>query len=370
MTGEVIGVVGPPLSGATSLAAALRHRLPGHPVREHPDPLEGAAVVVFVVSAAAPMTGSALTVLERARLDAVAGHAVVAAVSKIDVHRTWREMLAANRDAGWIRAAGWVGVAAAPEVGSPRVDDLVAAVRAALRVRRTAQPTAVREVRRRQPVGAERTVARRALIQQARAQLASQARAMCAGLRAEWHQTAATVSPRQAEPFRRDVRRRAAQLADDLDRAVTGRLAEVAGSCGLAGNGAAALGPPPDPAPELVYPPVRSLGVENRLTGLLGGGFGVGAAVTLDRLLAGVGTPTAGVASLAAGVGLGAWVAHTRRVLSARSTLDRWIDEVSVALRTALEERIAARVLAADIDLSAAGGTGPLDRLDRLHSRV
>ena len=53
MTGrENIAVIGPPLSGATSLAAALRHRLPGASVLESCD--GHVAVAVFVVSAAAP----------------------------------------------------------------------------------------------------------------------------------------------------------------------------------------------------------------------------------------------------------------------------------------------------------------------------
>ena len=96
MTGrENIAVIGPPLSGATSLAAALRHRLPGASVLESCD--GHVAVAVFVVSAAAPMVGSEVALLEAtaSRVDAV-----VAAVSKIDVHRTWRDVLAANRNPG------------------------------------------------------------------------------------------------------------------------------------------------------------------------------------------------------------------------------------------------------------------------------
>ena len=46
---------------------------------------------------------------------------------------------------------------------------------------------------------------------------------------------------------------------------------------------------------------------------------------------------------------------HTRRVLAARAGLDRWIDEVSGALRTAMEERVATRMLAAEVELRAGG---------------
>lgn len=349
----MILVVGPPLSGVSSLAAAVRNRIPGHRVLENPGPGEFAALLIFVVSAAAPMTASDADLL---RVAAGQAGAVVAAVSKIDVHRTWRQVLAANCAA--LPGQTWVGVAAAPEVGSPRVDDLVEAVRAGLASGRArdgliAQDRPVAqdrpgELRKRV---AERTITRRGLVQQARVQLAGQARAMGAGLRAELHQSAATVSARRAEAFRRDVHRRARRLVDDLDRVVTARLAEVAEGWGAR----EAVDPPPDPPPELVIPAARPPGLENRLTALLGGGFGVGAAVTLDRMLTPIGTPAAAAASVAVGLGLGAWVVHTRRVLSARASLDRWIDEVAVTLRTAMEERVAARVLAAEIELRAGG---------------
>ena len=345
----VILVAGPPLSGVSSLTDALRHRLPGHSVQEQErvTTAPGALVLVFVVSAAAPMTTS-----DAELLIAAAGHAgaVVVAVSKIYVHRTWRRVLSTNGAAlpGWT----WVGVAAAPEVGSPKLDDLVQAVRAGLsraQVRR--QPVAQNRSREGQTRRTERTIARRGRFQQARVQLAGQARAMTAGLRAELHQGAATVPARRVAAFRRDAQRRAEQVADVLDRAVSAVLGGVAEGC----EALDAVGPPPDPAPELVIPPLRPPGLENRLTALLGGAFGMGAAVTLDRVLSEIGTPAAGVASLMAGVGLGAAVMHTRRVLSARASLDRWIDEVSGALRTAMEERVAARVLAAEIELRAGG---------------
>lgn len=347
----MIRVVGPPLSGASSLAAVLRDRLPGHAVAEGRTSGECAAVLVFVVSAAAPVTAS-----DAALLDAAAEQAgaVVAAVSKIDVHRTWQRVLAANRAA--LPGRTWVGVAAAPEVGSPRFDDLVEAVRAGLSESRAlggarpgpAAQTGAGEQRKRR---AERMITRRGRVQQARVQLAGQARAMCAGLRAELHQGAATVSARRIEEFRCEVRRRAEQVADEVDRVVTARLAEVAEGC-ADGFGACAY---PDPAPEPVIPPVRLPSLENRLTALLGAGFGVGAAVTLDRALSGVGPPAARAASLVVGLLLGLWVVHIRRVMSARASLDRWIDEVSVTLRTALEERVATRVLATEIELRARG---------------
>ncbi|MCB0930354.1 MAG: hypothetical protein KDB71_00450 [Mycobacterium sp.] len=349
MTGrENIAVIGPPLSGATSLAAALRHRLPGASVLESCD--GHVAVAVFVVSAAAPMVGSEVALLEAtaSRVDAV-----VAAVSKIDVHRTWRDVLAANRNrvARRCPAVPWVGVAAAPEIGAALVDDLVEVVRTAARSQRGSIETG------RQPTTIQRRISRRGHIQHARMQLVAQVRAACATLRAESHRAAAAVSLREVEPFRREVRLRAARVADDLDRAMTTRLAQVADDCGLASSFAL----PTDCVPELVFPPARQTGLENRLTALLGTAFGVGAAATSDRVLTGMGSPIvdaveAAAASLTIGVGLGFWLVHTRRLLSARATLDRWIDESSAALRTVLEERVAARLLDAEMELNAPAG--------------
>lgn len=340
---EQIVVIGPPLSGATSLAAALRHRLPGTSVTERSD--GSAAVAVFVVSAAAPMVASQIALVgDTARR----AESVVAAVSKIDVHRTWRDVLAINRDrvARQYPVVPWSGVAAAPEFGTPLVDDLVEAVRTAAR-----SPIEIR----RQPTTIEARISRRGHLQHARIQLSAQARAACATLRAELHQGAASLSLRDVEPFRREARVQAEQVADDLDRAVTMRLARVANSCGLG----SAFAPPTDCVPELNFPPARQVGLENRLTALLGMGFGVGAAVTSDRVFTAmvtpiVGTAAAAAASLAIGICLGSWLVHTRRLLSARGTLDRWIDESSVALRTVLEERVAARLLAAEMELNGA----------------
>ena len=58
---------------------------------------------------------------------------MIGAVSKIDAHRGWREVLAADRvllarRADRYRDVPWIGVAAAPELGAPNVDELVAAL--------------------------------------------------------------------------------------------------------------------------------------------------------------------------------------------------------------------------------------------------
>ena len=133
---DVVLVTGPWLAGVSGVAAALRERLPQHKFVESTDLGHGDAplAVVFVVSAAAHLTGS-----DCALLDAAAEHTdvVVCVVAKIDVHHTWRDVLAADREALAAHApryaqVPWVGAAAMPELGEVRVDDLVDAVSARL----------------------------------------------------------------------------------------------------------------------------------------------------------------------------------------------------------------------------------------------
>ena len=364
-------VVGPSRSGVGSLVEALRARLPRHSVEEK---LGGddAAVVVFVVSAAAPVTRSDMDLLDAAAFGTAA---VVAAVAKIDVHRTWRQVLAANRTAlaahrERYRSATWTGVAARPEIGPPVLDELVEVLLPLLgradiaernRVQREAAARGRRavELRRRQRDRTARAIALRGRIHRARMQLGGQARGMAATLRTELAEAAAAVTPRQSAAFRRDAARRVAQLADELDRAVTRRLDDVAAESGLR---SVDDGMPPDPPVEIVLPSFRHSALENRLTALLGAGFGVGAGRLVAGLLEG-GAPVVVAACLSVGAGLGWWVSRARRVLSERAALDRWGAEVSARLRTALEERVAARVLAAETALNLAA-LQPSDRFD------
>ncbi|OBB09416.1 hypothetical protein A5662_08610 [Mycobacteriaceae bacterium 1482268.1] len=116
---DVVLVVGPWLAGATGVIAALRDRLPEHTFVEAHDvrAVDAPAAVVFVVSAVTPVTES-----DCALVDFAARHTdlVVGVVSKIDVHRGWRDVLAEDRTrlaahAERYRDMPWVGVAAAPE---------------------------------------------------------------------------------------------------------------------------------------------------------------------------------------------------------------------------------------------------------------
>ena len=93
---DVVLVAGPWLAGTTSLIAALRERMPEHTFVEADElaPADAPAAVVFVVSAIAPLTES-----DCALIDFAANYTdlVVGVVSKIDAHRNWRDVLAADR---------------------------------------------------------------------------------------------------------------------------------------------------------------------------------------------------------------------------------------------------------------------------------
>jgi hypothetical protein len=195
---DTVLVVGPPLAGASSVAAALHGRLDGCAIVEPAGLAPGRIpdAVVFVTSAAAPMSACDAALLDAAvsRTDAV-----VAAVAKIDLHRTWRAVLDINRTAmqpqARARAVPWVGVAADPEIGPLVIRPLVDAVRAELddehrrrrNLLRASEWALQRRIAGREREAATRTVLRgqavrrsaaRVRIQQARLQLAAQARAM------------------------------------------------------------------------------------------------------------------------------------------------------------------------------------------------
>ncbi|MCV7130033.1 hypothetical protein [Mycolicibacterium vanbaalenii] len=126
MTGpETVLVAGPPRAGVSGVVAELRRRMPSHRFVEAGE--TGApqrpAVVVFVVSAVAPITRSDCVLADRV---AASTDAVVAVLAKIDDHRDWTAVLEANREclaghAGRFGRVPWVGAAAAPRLGEPRM---------------------------------------------------------------------------------------------------------------------------------------------------------------------------------------------------------------------------------------------------------
>lgn len=367
MTDTVL-VVGPPLAGASTVATALRGHLADCAILEPSglSPGQRPDAVVFVTSAAAPMSACDAALLGAA---AARTAAVVAAVTKIDVHRTWRAVLEVNRTAlpapSGDRGVPWVGVAADPEVGPIVIGPLTDAVRAELdddqrrhrNLLRASQWAVRRRIAEQQREAARRAALRaraarrsaeRVRVQQARIHLSGQARAQCAAMRCELQRDAAGVSRRGLDAFTGGVHRRAQRVAEDFDSAVAQRMAAISAT---AATVTSAL--PPPPPVQSFLPPPRRADQEDRLAAVFGAGFGLGVTLTVGRFLAEVlpaATPAVVALSCVAGVALAGWVVRTRRLVTARGAMDRWAAEVAAALRTVLEER----VLAAESALVAA----------------
>ncbi|MDT5209863.1 MAG: hypothetical protein QOF67_2278 [Mycobacterium sp.] len=387
---DVVLVTGPWLAGATSLIDALRERMPEQTFVGADDlsPADAPAAVVFVVSAIAALTES-----DCALVDLAANYTdlVIGVVSKIDAHRNWRDALAANRGrlaarAPRYRHVPWVGVAAAPDLGEPRLDELVGLLRQRLadpdlarrnRLRawevrlyiaidryqiaaagsdRQARVSALRKnrddiLRGRRLSKSERTIALRSQVQQARVQLTYFARNRCTSVRAELQEDASNMSRRRVGEFQSYVGTRAREVVDEVDEGITTHLGDVATELGLSA-------PPPPPAPsrpEVSHPPLRSRRLETQLVMILGAGFGFGVALAVTRLFAGL-APGLTIAGLIAGGLLGllltVWVVGIRALLHDRAVLDRWVGDVTASLRSVVEERVATRVLAAETALA------------------
>jgi hypothetical protein len=282
-------------------------------------------------------------------------------------------------------------VAALPDSGKPRVDDLVAAVREQLadtdlsrrnrlrawesRLRtvadrydrdadgagRRARVEALREqrsaiLRQRRLSKSERTIALRSQTQQARVQLSYFARNRCASVRSELQEDAGSLTRRQVPEFEADARGRIHEVVVEVNEGTTTHLADVARSLGLT------VDPPAStalPRIEIPAPQLKSRRLETRLMMLVGAGFGLGVALTLSRLLANLapGLTLAGAAACAAiGLALTVWVVGTRGLLRDRALLDRWAGEATAQLRSALEQLVATRVLAVESSLTGALG--------------
>ncbi|UMB69231.1 hypothetical protein [Mycobacterium paraterrae] len=390
---DAVLVTGPWLAGVTGVVAALSEKMPDTTFVEPTDldPGRAPTAVIFVVSAAAVLTESDCALLDTATAET---DAVIGVVSKIDVHHNWQEVLAANREVLAAHAARyadvrWVGVAAAPEEGEPRVDELVAVLSDHLaddelarrnRLRawqsrlltvadrydrdadgagRRARVEALREqrsdiLRQRRLSKSERTIALRSQIQQARTQLSYFARNRCAAVRSELQENAAGLSRGKLAEFEGEATARLENVVTEVDDNITDQLAEMAQTLGLTVDPPA---PAPLPAVDLPSPPLKSRKLETRLMMLLGAGFGLGVALTLSRLLADL-TPSltiaGAVACAAIGLALTVWVVGMRGLLRDRSLLDRWAGEATALVQSSAEELVATRVLAAESALTAA----------------
>ncbi|WP_102141439.1 hypothetical protein [Mycobacterium hubeiense] len=388
---DVVLVTGPWLAGTTSLIAALRERMPEHTFVESEElgPADAPAAVVFVLSAIAPVTES-----DCALVDLAANHTdlVIGAVAKIDTHRGWRDVLAADQAILAERAPRyahmpWVGVAAAPEAGKPQLDELVELLSARLndpdtkrrnRLRawetrletvmaryradgsgadREARVTALRKrrddiLRGRRLSKSERTIALRSQIQQARVQLSYFARNRCTSVRSELQEDVSGLSRRRIGRFEKYVRSRADEVVAEVDEGITKHLGDVARELGLTAPAATSA----VQRPEIPAPPLKSRRLETRLMMVLGAGFGLGVALAVSRLFAGV-APGLTIAGLVAGGVVGlvltVWVVGIRGLLHDRAVLDRWVTDVTTTLRSSTEQLVATRVLAAEASLTS-----------------
>ncbi len=183
-------------------------------------------------------------------------------------------------------------------------------------------------------------------------QLTYFARNRCTSVRAELQEDASNMSRRRVGDFESYVRTRAGEVVDEVDEGITTHLGDVATELGLS----APAPPPPLGAPEVSRPPLKSRRLETQLVMILGAGFGLGVALAVTRLFAGL-APGLTIAGLVAGglVGLllTVWVVGIRGLLHDRAVLDRWVADVTATLRSAVEERVATRVLAAETTLTS-----------------
>ncbi|OWM04269.1 hypothetical protein B7435_11825 [Mycolicibacterium peregrinum] len=390
-TRDAVLVAGPWLAGSTSVMAALRERMPQTTFVESTELVAGEApaAVVFVVSAAAPITESDCALIDLASRYT---DLVIGVVSKIDAYRDWRDVrdadaeILSGRDERYERMP-WVGVSAAPDLGEPQLDELVDLLSGRLadpdmarrnRLRawetrleavigryeadgsgadRQARVDVLRErraevARARRLTRTERSIALRSQMQQARVQLGYFARNRCNSVRTELQEDVAGISRRRIATFEEYARQRAGEVVGEVDEGITAHLRGVATELEL---------PLPElPArpevPDLPSPPLKSRTPETRLMLVLGAGFGLGVAVAVSRLLVGA-APRLAVAGLVVGAVVGlllaVWVVGTRALLHDRAVLDRWVGEITTTLRSAVEQLVATRVLAAESALTS-----------------
>lgn len=388
---DVVLVAGPWLAGVSSLIAALRDRMPERTFVETDvlGPAHAPTAVVFAVSAIASVTESDCALID---LAAKYTDLIIGVVTKCDAHRNWRDVLAANRARLVTRArryehVQWVGAAAAPDLGEPKLDELVGVLRRRLadpatyrrnRLRawevrlnavierhrcqaadadRQARVAALRKTRDdiargRRLSKSERNIALRSQIQQVRVQLTYFARNRCTSLRAQLQEDASNATRRRLGEFESNVCTRAGDVADQVDQGITRHLVDVATELGLS----VPKPPPSRSRPEVSSPRLKARRLETQLTMVLGAGFGFGVALAITRLFAGIaaGLTIAGaVAGGVVGLALMMWVVGIRGLLHDRAALDRWVTDVTAALRCAVEERVATGVLAAEISLTS-----------------
>lgn len=358
---KLVLVVGPPLAGVDGVIGALRARLSGHVVvgADGLGPQCAPDAVVAVVSAVAPMTGSDWDLIVRA---AARTDLVIGAVSKIDAHRNWRDVLEADRAFGADgdprrQSMPWVGVAAAPDLGESNVSDLVEMLTdgladPALDQRNRLRRNDYRVTPSRQPGstgGPREAVESRVALQRVRLRLLRFVRDGCTSMRTELRDAASSIpaggTGRFESRVRDDVARFVAELDDEITRAVNEYAPDqVAVARPMAVDD---LTPP-----HVEAAPSASRRLETRLMAVLGLGFGLGIALASSRLLSGLApglSITGWVAGAAVGSALVGWMVRTRGVLHDRALLDRWVSDVAANLRWHGEAMVADRLLAVEV---------------------
>jgi hypothetical protein len=223
-------------------------------------------------------------------------------------------------------------------------------------------------VRGRRLAKSENTIALRSQIQQARVQLGYFARNRCTSVRAELAEDVSELSRGRLSGFESHARERAAAVVAEVDDGITEHLTDTAAQLSLPAPPAPAPPPPP-----IAPPPLTSRRLETQLTMILGAGFGLGVALVVTRLFAGL-APGVTVGGLIAGGVVGlvltVWVVGIRGLLHDRAVLDRWVGEVTNTLKSVLEERVAGRVLAAETALSTAAAARDEAESDAVRQRV
>ncbi|MGN7778688.1 hypothetical protein ACTJJE_04110 [Mycolicibacterium sp. 22603] len=378
MSAPVVVVTGPPFAGVSALVSALRTALPGKRIVEHADQPDA---VVFAVSAAAPVVGSDLRILDDAarRTDLVIG-----VVTKIDAHTDWPTVASdartvVQKHAARYRWMPWAGVAAAPGTGDQvlkeLVDLLVSGLDSPTLARRnrlradesalsdqidalTAPDTVAVELHRRrdEAVRSARTLSAmrvrdlRILVRHARIDLHQQVHRRCVDLRAALAEEAARW--RRGVDLGAVAAGRADRVAAEVDAAVAAKVREIAGDLGLSAPPA----PPPRVMTDPGEPEPSGQELETRLMIVLGAGFGLGVALAAARLLAGLAPEATAIAAgggAAVGLLLAAWVVRVRGLLHSRARWDRWTGAVTNTLRADLQALVASRLLSAETALAA-----------------
>jgi hypothetical protein len=138
------------------------------------------------------------------------------------------------------------------------------------------------------------------------------------------------------------VRQHCAGTLAEVDDEIDARVAELTTS---------PVPSPPERAIIAPAPPRHARRLETQLMVVLGVGFGFGVAVVMARVaarLAGVLAVGGTLAPVRAGLAVTVWVVRARALLHDRALMERWVADAVAMLRTEVEDRVSARLLAVE----------------------